>query len=204
MKTVISISTLVLAMALAGCQITVDDDRVSGSLGSGDQQASDKARPGTDTNTDDSTDEGDSGGNTNTGGNTGVVIVDGSDAVDQTPTVPEPEPTQPEPTEPEPTEPEPTEPEPTEPEPTQPVPRSVTLYWSTPLERVNGEALAVTDIAGYEIRYRKVGTPNFTKVIVNGHAVNNYYIDDLTGDDYVFEVAVFDTSGLYSDFVVAQ
>lgn len=182
MKTSTSILTLMVAVALAGCQITVDDDRVSGSLGSGSdsQTTEDKARP-----------------TTNPGAGNSSDSSSHNRPKDE-------EASEPAPTEPEPTEPAPTEPEPTEPEPTEPETRSVTLYWSAPLERVNGDTMNVTDIAGYEIRYREVGATEYTKVVVNGYEVNNYYIDELSSADYVFELAVFDTSGLYSDFVVAQ
>ena len=202
MKTSTSILTIMVAVALAGCQITVDDDRVSGSLGSGNdsQTTEDKARPTTNPGAGNSPDN-------SAHNRPNDEVVPEPEPTEPEPTEPEPtepEPTEPEPTEPEPTEPEPTEPEPTEPEPTEPETRSVTLYWSAPLERVNGETLNVTDIAGYEIRYRQVGATEYTRVVVNGHEVNNYYIDDLSSADYVFELAVFDTSGLYSDYVVAQ
>ncbi|MHA7881244.1 MAG: fibronectin type III domain-containing protein [Saccharospirillum sp.] len=173
MKTLTSILTIMVAMALAGCQVTVDDERVSGALGSGSSSevslTEQKAKPG----------EG-----------AGETVVADAGAA-------EPE------AEAEPVEEDPIEAVEPEPEP-EPQARSVTLYWNAPMERVNGDVLEQTEIAGYEIRYRKADDTEYTKVVVDGSAVNSYYIDDLSMDEYVFELAVFDNSGLYSDFVVAQ
>ena len=134
---------------------------------------------------------------------------------------PEPEPTpEPAPTpaplpepEPEPTpEPAPTpaplpEPEP-EPEPTpDPVPNplsTVTLYWSASLERVNGEALATSEIAGYEIRYKKASDSRYRNLVLNDGSIDQHSFIDIEAAELLsFEVAVFDTDGLYSDFVTA-
>lgn len=108
----------------------------------------------------------------------------------------------------EPTDPEdPTEPEdPTDPvDPGEPTLSSVTLYWSAPVERVNGDAMTINDIGGYEIRYKKASDSSYTNVVINDSAVDQHSIDDLeNADDYTFEVAVFDTDGIYSDFVVAM
>lgn len=83
--------------------------------------------------------------------------------------------------------------------------RSVTLYWSAPIERVNGEVMVQADIGGYEIRFKKINDSNYESVLINDASVEQYSFNDLDNlDDYVFEVAVFDTDGIYSDFVVAQ
>lgn len=82
--------------------------------------------------------------------------------------------------------------------------RSVSLYWSAPMERVNGESLANSEIAGYEIRYRKDGEAKYTRVVIDNATTTQHHIDNLESGDYRFEIAVFDTSGLYSEFVVAE
>lgn len=82
--------------------------------------------------------------------------------------------------------------------------RSVSLYWSAPMERVNSESLPNTEIAGYEIRYRKDGETQYTSIVIDDAATTQYHIDNLEPGDHRFEVAVFDTSGLYSEFVVAE
>ena len=82
---------------------------------------------------------------------------------------------------------------------------SVTLYWSAPVERVNGEAMNIADIGGYEVRYKADSDENYTNVVVNGASEDQYTIENLTNaDQYTFEVAVFDNDGIYSDFVVAM
>jgi hypothetical protein len=86
-----------------------------------------------------------------------------------------------------------------------PEPGSVTLYWSAPLERVNGEIMASTEIGGYEIRYKRDADNSYTNVVITDASVDQHSIDDLDDiDSYSFEVAVFDTDGIYSDFVVAM
>lgn len=146
------------------------------------------------------------------GDNTLMVKVDGeivasSSLVVETEEVvvgpePEPEPT-PEP-EPEPTpepEPEPTQ-EPT-PEP-DPITLSVTLYWSAPMQRENGTDLTTNELGGYEIRYRQVGDTEYQSVVINDATVDQHYFDGLPDGDYEFQIAAFDTEGLYSEFVTAQ
>ena len=185
MNASIRIIAIVVAFALAGCQVTVDDERISGSLGSG-QTSEEKAKPATNP------------GASNSSDNSSHNRPDGDNGS-------EPEPTNPEPTEPASTEPEPTEPtHPSDPEPTEPSVISVSLYWSAPMERVNGDSMDFEEIGGYEIRYRKLNEEAYTKVVINDPLVEQFHIDDLEEGDYLFEVAVFDTSGLYSDFIVAQ
>lgn len=81
---------------------------------------------------------------------------------------------------------------------------SVSLYWSAPLERVNGETMANTEIAGYEIRYRKDGDTEYERIVLEDASATQYHIDNLSSVDYQFEVAAIDTFGLYSDFVKAE
>jgi hypothetical protein len=82
--------------------------------------------------------------------------------------------------------------------------RSVSLYWSAPIQRVNGENIAFEELGGYEIRYRKGPDESYTRIVIDDPLVEQYHIDDLPGDDYQFEVAAFDTTGLYSNFVTAE
>lgn len=82
-------------------------------------------------------------------------------------------------------------------------PRSVSLYWSAPMQRINGEDITVEDLGGFEIRYRKESDASYTRIVIDNPAIDQYHIDGLEGDDYRFEVAAFDENGLYSDFVVA-
>ena len=85
------------------------------------------------------------------------------------------------------------------------VARALTLYWSAPVERLNGEPMDFSDIGGYEIRYRAMNSDNYTNIVIDNPAVEQYSFDALTNvNDLVFEVAVFDANGIYSEFVVAQ
>jgi hypothetical protein len=82
---------------------------------------------------------------------------------------------------------------------------SVTLYWSAPLERVNGDTMENNEIGGYEIRYKKEIDSTYNNIVINDSSIDQKSIDDLdNADDYVFEVAVFDSDGIYSDFVIAM
>lgn len=80
-----------------------------------------------------------------------------------------------------------------------------TLNWATPTERENGDALAKEEIAGYEIR---VVYPDSSEgfdviAIIEDNEATGYdlaELDLLTGS-YQFEIAVYDTNGLYSRFV---
>jgi hypothetical protein len=86
-----------------------------------------------------------------------------------------------------------------------PEPSSVTLYWSAPLERVNGEVMESAEIGGYEIRYKRETDSSYTNVVIADASIDQHSIEDLVDvDSYSFEVAVFDTDGIYSDFVVAM
>ncbi|HEX7764260.1 MAG TPA: fibronectin type III domain-containing protein [Cellvibrio sp.] len=77
---------------------------------------------------------------------------------------------------------------------------SVSLKWLQPTHRENGELMAPTDIGGYQIRYysaekqawviETIANPNTNMIILTGTS---------TGDTY--EIATFDTEGLYSRFI---
>lgn len=81
--------------------------------------------------------------------------------------------------------------------------RSVSLYWSAPSHRINGDDIAIDDLGGYEVRYRKTDEQDYTRVVIDDPLIEQFHIDDLAESDYVFEVAAFDKDGLYSDFVTA-
>lgn len=76
----------------------------------------------------------------------------------------------------------------------------VAIYWSPPTERENGEYLELSEIGGYQLRYRPVSTTEYTSIFVEDGATDAYFFDDLEGE-YEFELATYDTAGLYSEFV---
>lgn len=76
----------------------------------------------------------------------------------------------------------------------------VYLLWNAPNRRENGDYLDITDIGGYELRYRRMTESNFTYVTINDAWSTRYYFR-LPAGAYEFQVAVFDKNGIYSQFV---
>ncbi|MEJ2044917.1 MAG: fibronectin type III domain-containing protein, partial [Reinekea sp.] len=61
------------------------------------------------------------------------------------------------------------------------------------------------EIGGYEVRYKKTADTQYTTVMINDNSVEQYVIDELeNADSYSFEVAAFDTDGVYSQFITAN
>jgi hypothetical protein len=77
---------------------------------------------------------------------------------------------------------------------------AVQLLWSVPNARENGEYLDISEIGGYEIRYKLKSATDYASVVIKDAYVDSYYFDYLQGD-YQFEIATFDNTGLYSKFV---
>lgn len=76
----------------------------------------------------------------------------------------------------------------------------VGLRWLAPDQRENGNFLDITELAGYEIRYRLTTANQFTYVTINDAWVDQYNFPWLEGN-YVFQIAAFDKNGVYSNFV---
>ena len=83
---------------------------------------------------------------------------------------------------------------------TQHVAGPVGISWTAPNKRENGEYLDVTDLGGYEIRYKKSSDSKFTYISINDAWTTSYNFPWLEGD-YVFQIAAFDKNGVYSPFV---
>ena len=79
----------------------------------------------------------------------------------------------------------------------------VEVHWTAPSQRENGNFLDITEIGGYELRYKLKSDPRFTSVVINDSYIDEYYFDHLQGE-YEFQIAAFDTSGVYSAFVNVQ
>lgn len=77
-----------------------------------------------------------------------------------------------------------------------------TLEWTPPNARENGQYLELSEIGGYEIRYRRANESQHQTVTIEPGATRHTFTD-LQGD-YEFEVAAFDTDGLYSNFVTIR
>lgn len=74
------------------------------------------------------------------------------------------------------------------------------LYWKVPSARENGDYLDITEIGGYELRYKQKTDTNYKSIIIKDGYTDAYYFDNLTGD-YEFEIATFDVNGIYSNFI---
>lgn len=78
--------------------------------------------------------------------------------------------------------------------------KPVTIQWSHPAERENGNYLELNEIGGYEIRIFDPRISNYTSIQIPGNSTTSYtlanYLSTMT-----IEIAVYDTQGLYSEFV---
>lgn len=74
---------------------------------------------------------------------------------------------------------------------------SATISWKIPTTRANGDALPITELAGYEIYYT-TGTSTQVTIPVTGGALTSYGIKDLAPGTYYFAVAAVDTNGTKS------
>ena len=79
---------------------------------------------------------------------------------------------------------------------------AVTFKWLPPTQRENGEALSISELGGYEIRYRAATENTYHSVIINSGATTQYITQFPSNSNYtVFQIAAFDTNQLYSNFV---
>lgn len=77
---------------------------------------------------------------------------------------------------------------------------SVEISWTAPKKRENGDYLDISDIGGYEIRYKKTSDSTYTYITINDAFEDRYSFAYLVGN-YVFQIAAFDKNGVYSSFV---
>lgn len=83
---------------------------------------------------------------------------------------------------------------------TPPIEGPVDLSWNPPARRENGQAVGLAELAGYEIRYRLDEDLVYTHIQIPDPAITHYHFDWLEGS-YEFQIAAYDISGIYSDFV---
>lgn len=79
-------------------------------------------------------------------------------------------------------------------------PSTAHLRWEHPKYRANGDYLELHDIGGYELRKKNKATLETIYLVIEGNTQTEFIITDLTGDE-IIDIAVFDTNGLYSDFI---
>ncbi len=86
-------------------------------------------------------------------------------------------------------------------EPSYHVGGSLAIAWAPPSVRENGNYLDITELGGYEIRYKKSTDARYTYISVTDPWTNRYEFESLPEGDYVFQIAAFDVNGIYSPFV---
>ncbi len=87
------------------------------------------------------------------------------------------------------------------------------VSWHIPTERADGQSLSLTDIGGYEVRYRMTygpsgesmaGEAEEQSLIVEDAQQTETVIYGLLPGEYAFTIAAFDTAGRYSLFTDPQ
>ena len=73
------------------------------------------------------------------------------------------------------------------------------LSWAAPTQRENKAVLDITELGGYQLRYKSLTEKNYTYVVINDPWTRTYNFSWLEGD-YVFQIAAFDKLGVLSDF----
>lgn len=76
---------------------------------------------------------------------------------------------------------------------------NVTLTWAQPSQRADLSPLPPSEIGGYQVRYKLSSATSYTLIKVPA-GTYSYSISNLVGD-YVFEIATYDTAGVYSEFI---
>lgn len=77
--------------------------------------------------------------------------------------------------------------------------KSLTLSWSAPSSRANGDPLPLSDIAGYEIYYFQEGSDSEQVISINNAQTTTYTTPLLSPGTYIFAISAIDTSNLFSD-----
>lgn len=74
-----------------------------------------------------------------------------------------------------------------------------TIEWAHPISRANGSYLNLDEIGGYDIRYKTAASSTYTHIDISGNWTTSYFFPtSLLG--LTFEIAVYDTDGIYSDY----
>jgi hypothetical protein len=76
-----------------------------------------------------------------------------------------------------------------------------TIEWAHPISRANGDYLNLVEIGGYDIRYKSASATDYTHINIQGNTTTKYvYTSSIVG--LTFEIAIYDTAGIYSDYVI--
>lgn len=76
----------------------------------------------------------------------------------------------------------------------------VSVEWITPSQRENGDYLELDEIGGYELRYRPINSSVYIREIITDKYATSYETTNASTDG-LFQIAAFDTNGLYSRFI---
>lgn len=76
---------------------------------------------------------------------------------------------------------------------------TVFFNWAPPTQRENGNPITQQEIGGYEFRYRLTAANTYNYIPLSAIATT-IKLDNLALGNYYFEIAVYDTDGLYSSF----
>jgi len=78
--------------------------------------------------------------------------------------------------------------------------RSISVSWSIPDSRENGDTLYSYEIGGYEILYKRDGEALYTSEIIANSQTTSIDIPDLLAGEYLVKIASFDTDNLLSEY----
>ena len=77
---------------------------------------------------------------------------------------------------------------------------SVTVSWTAPSTRANGEPISLSDIGGYELHYGR-GTGRYGNVVtIENNGRNRYTIEGLRPGSYFLAMRTVDTQGASSAY----
>jgi hypothetical protein len=80
---------------------------------------------------------------------------------------------------------------------------SAVIEWSHPIARANGDYLNLDEIGGYDIRYKSAASNIYNHINVKGNSTTSYtFVGSLSG--LTFEIAVYDTRSVYSQYVTIE
>jgi hypothetical protein len=78
---------------------------------------------------------------------------------------------------------------------------SLQFNWVAPTQRENGAALTTAELGGYELRYRLKTANNYSYVAIPSGTATSYVLAGVAAGEYEYQLAVYDTNGLYSGWV---
>lgn len=76
----------------------------------------------------------------------------------------------------------------------------VDLNWTAPALRLSGDLLDITELGGYELRFKLKDDQVYTYIHIEDPWITSHHFDWLEGE-YEFQIAAYDSLGTYSDFV---